>query len=53
MQPRFLVLMAVGNESGDQMNDKIDGAAMSRMLNLGNVLELINNGFNDHPLARA
>jgi hypothetical protein len=32
MQTRFFVLIAVGNELGDQMYRKIDGTAMVRML---------------------
>jgi hypothetical protein len=32
MQARFFVLMAVGNEPSNQMNDKIGRAAMTRML---------------------
>ena len=32
MKARLFVLMAVSNEPGDQMHDKIDGAAMTSML---------------------
>src|SRR2546430_2476525 len=52
MQPWFLVLMAVGNQPGHQMNDKIERAAMSRMLNLRNVFELVDNRLDDDPFAQ-
>ncbi len=39
------LLMAVGNEPGNQMHDKIDGTAMASMLNLRNILELVENGY--------
>jgi len=32
MQTWFFVLMAVGKKPGNQMNDKIGGTAMTRML---------------------
>jgi hypothetical protein len=53
MQPWFAVLMAVGNEPGDQMHDKIDGTAVTRMFNLRNILELVNDGLDDGSFARA
>ena len=34
------------------MNNKIGGTAMTRMLDLGNILELIDNGLNDGPFAK-
>lgn|SRR5579875_1288 len=51
MQTRLFVLVAVGKESSDQMNHKIDGTAMTRMLNLRDILELVDNGLNDCPFA--
>ena len=45
--------MRVGNESSDQMDDKIGRAAMARMLNLGNVLELIDNRFNNRSFSES
>ncbi len=44
MQARFFVLMTVGDEPGNQMNRKIGGTAMTRMFDLRNILELVNNG---------
>ena len=52
MQARFFVLMAVGNEPGNQMNHKIGGTAMTGMLNLRNVLELVNDGLNNRAFAQ-
>lgn len=52
MQARFFVLMTVGNQPGQQMDDKIGGTAMTRMLNLRNVLELVNDRLDDRPFAQ-
>ena len=52
-RPGILCLLAVGNESGDQMNHKIDGTAMARMLDLRTILELVNNGLDNRSFARA
>lgn len=51
MQTWFFVLMAVGNEPGDHMHHKIDGATMARMLDLRNILELIDDGLDNGPFA--
>lgn len=48
----FLRLKAVGNQPGDQMSHEIDGAAMTGVFNLRDVLELINDGFNDGALTQ-
>src|SRR5690242_13974962 len=52
MQARFFVLMAVGDESSNHVNDKIDRTAMARMLDLRNILELINNRLDNRPFAQ-
>jgi len=52
MQTRLFVLMAVSNETSDQMNNKIRRAAVTRMLNLRNILELINDGLDDRSFAQ-
>ena len=52
-RPGFLCLLAVSNEPSDQMNHKIDGAAMASMLDLRNILELIDNGLDNRPFTRA
>ena len=52
MQAWFFVLMAVGNEPSNQMNDKIDRTAMARMLDLRDILELIDNGLDNRPFAQ-
>ena len=52
MQTRFFVLMAVGKQPSNQMHDKIGRAAVTRMLNLRNILELVNDRFNDRSFAQ-
>src|SRR5215467_449723 len=51
MQARLFVLMAVGKKASHQVNHKIGRAAVTRMLNLRNVLELVNDGFNNSSFA--
>ena len=51
MQGRLFGLMAIRTETSEQMNHKIGGAAMARMLNLRDVLKLIDNRFNDGSFA--
>jgi hypothetical protein len=43
--------MAVGNEAGDQVDQKVDGAAMARMLDLRDVFELISDGLDGGAFA--
>ncbi|GHO62818.1 hypothetical protein KSC_017100 [Ktedonobacter sp. SOSP1-52] len=52
MKTWFFVLMAVGNEPGNQMNHKIGGTTMTRMLDLRNILELVDNGLDNRPFAQ-
>ena len=52
MQARFFVLMTVGKQPGNQMDDKIGGTAMAGMLDVRNILELVNDRLNDDPLAQ-
>ena len=47
MQTWIFVLKAVGKQSSYQMDDKIDRAAVTRMLNLRNILQLVDDGLND------
>ena len=44
--------MAVGNEPSDQVHQKVNRAAMARMLDLTDVFELIIDGLNDSSLAQ-
>lgn len=44
--------MAISNQSTDDIDQEIDGAAMARMLNLRDVLKLVNNRFNNRTLTR-
>lgn len=53
MQAGLFLLMAVSKESSNQMDNKIRRATMTRMLNLRDVLELVNDGFDDGSFARA
>ena len=52
MQARFFVLMRVGKKPSNQMDNKIRGAAMARMLDLGNILELVNDGLDNRSFAQ-
>jgi hypothetical protein len=52
VQARFFVLMAVGNEPSKQMHYKIGRATMTRMLDLRNILELVDNRFDNRPFAQ-
>jgi len=44
--------MAVGNQPSDQVNQEVDGAAMTRMLDLRDVFELIGDGLDDGAFAK-
>ena len=44
--------MAVGNQSTEEIDHKIDGAAVSCVFNLGDILELIDNGFDQRSFAQ-
>ena len=47
MQTGLFILMTVSEEPCNQVDDKIGRAAMTRVLNLRNVLELVNDTLND------
>ena len=51
MQRRLFGLQTVSNETSEEIDDKVEWAAMSGMLNLRDVLELIVDGLHDGPLA--
>jgi hypothetical protein len=44
--------MAVSNQPSHQVHQEVDRAAMTRMLDLADILELIIDRFNDGPLAQ-
>ncbi len=44
--------MAVGNEACDQIDQEVDGAPMTGMLNLGDVFELIGDRLNNSAFAQ-
>jgi hypothetical protein len=43
--------MAVSNQATENIDHEVSGAAMPGMLNLGDVLELVNDGFDHGALA--
>jgi hypothetical protein len=44
--------VTVGNQSADDIDQAIDWAAVARMLNLGNVLQMVSDGFDDGTLTQ-
>ena len=51
MQRWLLWLMAIGDQASNDVDETVDWAAMTRMLNLRDVLELIHDTFNDGSFA--
>lgn len=49
---RLLWLMAIGNQSAQNIDKAVNWRAMARMLNLRNVLQLVDDGFNNGALAQ-
>ena len=43
----LLGLMTVGNQSAYNVDEAVDRRTMARMLNLRNVLQLVDDGFDD------
>ena len=41
----------VSNQTGDEIDEKVGGAAVSGVFNLGDILELVNDGLDDETLA--
>src|SRR5262245_48656209 len=52
IERRFLLLIGVSNQSGHQVNDEVDHTAMSRVLNLANVFELVIDSLAQRSLAQ-
>ncbi len=50
MQRRFLGLMTIGNQAAHQVDQEIRPAAMPRVLNLREILELVDERFDQTPL---
>jgi len=48
----LLGLVTVGDEPCEQVDEEIDGTAMTRVLNLRDVLEVVNDGLNEGTLAQ-
>ena len=52
MEGWFLGLMAVSDQARDQVDKSVHRAAVASVLNLRNVLELINDTFNNSPFSK-
>ncbi len=52
MQRGFLGRMAVSNQAAHQVDQEIGDTAMPRMFDLRDVLEWINDGFDNGPLSQ-
>ena len=52
MEGGFLGLMAVGNQATDQIDQKVNRTAMAGVFDLGDVLELVVDGFADGTFAQ-
>ena len=50
MESRFFRLVAISNQSTDDVDLAVDRAAVTGVLNLRDVLELVNHGFDDRTL---
>lgn len=44
--------MAIGNQTGDNIEEGVNWTAMTRVFNLRNVFELVKHTFNDGALAQ-
>ena len=42
---------SVSNQTGDEIDEKVGGAAVAGVFNLGDILELVNYGLDDETLA--
>ena len=52
VQGRLFGLMTVSNQTGKDVDEAIDGTSVARMLDSGNILELIDNAFNNGTFAQ-
>ena len=52
MERRFLGLVTIGDEAAEEIDEEVDGAAMAGVLNLRNVLELVEDGFDNGAFAQ-
>ncbi len=52
MEGWFLGLMAISNQATQEVYQKVDWTAMTRMFNLRNILELVDDGFGNGALAK-
>jgi hypothetical protein len=52
LERRRLLLMAISQETSQYVHQEICWAAMTTVFNLGNVFQLIVDGFDQHPFAQ-
>ena len=52
MERRLLWLPSVGNQTGDEIDEKVGRAPMPGVFNLRDILELVNDGLNDETFTR-
>jgi hypothetical protein len=52
VQRGLLGLAAIGDEAREQVDEEIERAAVARVLDLADVLELVNNRLDERPLAQ-
>ena len=52
MERWLLGLPSVGNQTGDEIDDKVGRAAVTGVFDLRDILELVNDGLNDEALTR-
>ncbi len=51
MKRRLLGLPSVGNQTGDEIDEKVGAAAVAGVFNLGDILELVNDGLDNESFA--
>ncbi len=52
VERRFLGLMTVSDQAGEEIDDEIDRIAVARMLNLRDVFRLVVDRFHNGPFAQ-
>ena len=52
VQRRLLGQMAISRETSEQVHAKVDGAAVTRVLDLADVLDLVDDGLNERAFAQ-
>ena len=52
MKGRFLGLVAVGDEATEEIDEEVAGAAMAGVFDLGDVFELVEDGFDNRAFTQ-